>query len=179
MRAFFTAAMPASRPASAAASESRIFFTSSSVFFSRPAKNGSRLTSRVKPRDLSSSATSVGKVAGTATRRLAPFSCFGGVVRQRKDRIDIRLALGAIDLEIAHHDVLLAPMLEKNERVGGEKRRGIQHVGVALACGDNQKRILANIHGETAKLAISLWNIKDASVFMLTDGVCLLLLRAL
>src|SRR5262249_13811593 len=93
---------------------------------------------------------------GRVGRRLAALSRFRGVARQRQHHIDVGLALGAVDLEVAHDDVLLPAVLEKDEWVGREKRRGIQHVGVALARGDDQKGILAAFHGKIAKLAILL-----------------------
>jgi len=55
----------------------------------------------------------------------------------------LSLLFGAIDLEIAQHGEFFSFVLEKDERVGHEKANRIEHVGIALAGGDEQNRLIA------------------------------------
>ena len=62
----------------------------------------------------------------------------GRIDGKRKDMVYFGLLLGAVDLKIAHDDMLLAPVLEKDKGVRGKKRGSVEHVGVRLAGSDDK-----------------------------------------
>src|SRR6185503_17728024 len=64
---------------------------------------------------------------------------------QRQHRIDRRLAASPVQLQIVHHQMLLAAMLEEDERVGRKKPCCIEQVGIAVAGCDDQSRIGTSI----------------------------------
>src|SRR3989338_3257671 len=72
---------------------------------------------------------------GTRVAVLPELSLAGG---NGKDMVHFGLLSGAVDLQVAHDQISLAPMMEKNKRVGGKKGGGIEHIGVALAGRDNK-----------------------------------------
>ena len=60
----------------------------------------------------------------------------------------------AVDLQIAHHDVLFAAGAQVNERVGHKHASGVKHVGVMLAVGDHQQR-LGRLHNSNTEQPVA------------------------
>jgi hypothetical protein len=63
---------------------------------------------------------------------------------ERKHAIDMSLFFGAVDFQIAHHDSLGILVLKKDKWIGNEKARGVEHIGVAFAGGDEQARLIVS-----------------------------------
>ena len=60
------------------------------------------------------------------------------VMRPGEHAAMARLFAGAVDLQVVHHDVALAPDAKVNEGIGDEHPHGVEHVGVMLAVGHHQ-----------------------------------------
>ena len=149
--------MPSAMPTSAIMRAALIFFTSSESLVSRSGKKVPLRGSTLIPAFLRSRAMPWGKLEGTVMRRMRSGLRMSGMTSARPGFFDaIRAQLfevfaerenfatsglftRAIDLEIAHDDVVAAAQAQVYEGVGHEHAGDVEHVRVMITIGDNEK----------------------------------------